>query len=183
MDKNYTIEIPNYRLKTYNLVTFIILTLNFIGFGFVYVVGSSYIAFLALVGIIINAVPWVNYIINKSHFQNIYAYVGMVISAVLWVYFGNVIMGLLLILFALLSYVINKKQFVVFNETGIKYPTLPTKKIAWCNVNFVILKDDILTIDFNKNSIIQVHINATVNPSLLPFKFNEFCNKMIAQAL
>ena len=59
----------------------------------------------------------------------------------------------------------------------ILYPSLPQKNISWPELNAIILKDGLLTIDFKNNKLIQQTIdeNSTVNEQ----DFNEFCRQQL----
>lgn len=172
---NFAIPIPNERLKTYKVFTFIILTLNFLGFGYVFLQTNSTASAVAIVGLVLNAVPWLYYLLNKKHIKSPVIEITIIVSALLWIYFGNFWMGIIMLFFAAMSFFTNKKQVILFNEEGILYPSFPVKKYAWADVVQVIWKDDILTIDLKDNKLLQFNIEKDFAKGFESVRFNEWC--------
>ena len=71
-------------------------------------------------------------------------------------------------------YIYSVRKFeVIVTGNEIIYPSFPKKKIQWNELQNIILKDGILTIDFKNNKIIQ---NETEEDTGVDEKkFNEFC--------
>ncbi len=67
---------------------------------------------------------------------------------------------------------------VAFDEEEIVFNSLPKKTVYWSDLNNVILKDDILTIDFRNNKIIQKEIE-TPTSKKTEQEFNEFCSQKL----
>jgi len=68
-----------------------------------------------------------------------------------------------------------RKSEVIFSADTITYPSFPKRIIRWDDLNNIILKDGILTIDLSSNKLIQQLIDekqSTVNEK----EFNEFCS-------
>lgn len=177
--QTFDIAIPNERIKTYKLIAFIILSLNFFGFGFVFLKTTGNISYLAILLIITNAVPWSFYLLNKRHLKYPLVDISFVASACLWFYIGNVWMALLLILFVTIGFFANKKPVIHFSTYGIKYPSFPPKKYAWADVQNVIWKDDLLTIDLKNNTLHQVNIEKDVAITVNTELFNSWCVGLI----
>ena len=173
--KTFTIEIPNERLKTYKKVAFIILTLNFLGFGYVFIriIGNS--TFIAVSALILNAVPWLYFLLNKKHIKSPVIEFVLIASGIIWVYFGNIWMGIVLLLFAVMSFFTNKKTIVTVDAEGVIYPSFPVKKYIWTEIIQVLCKDDILTIDLKDNKLLQLNIDKSFAEVFDANEFNEFC--------
>ncbi|MEP7374099.1 MAG: hypothetical protein ABI675_11960 [Chitinophagaceae bacterium] len=60
----------------------------------------------------------------------------------------------------------------------IIYPSFPKRTIQWNELNNIILKDGLLTIDFKNNTIIQQLIEKTEHP-VNEKEFNDFCSKQL----
>ena len=172
----YKIAIPNERLKTYKIVTFLILTLNFLGFGYVFVQTSGSGSYIAIAALLVNTVPWVYYLLNKNHLKTPSIEITFVASAIIWLYFGNFWMGIMLLAFGFIGFVANKKPIIIFTEEGIEYPSFPVKKYAWADVAQVIWKDDILTIDMKDNKLLQFNIERDFAEKFDSNGFNAFCS-------
>lgn len=176
---NFSVEIPNERIKTYKVFSFIILTLNFLGFGYVFLRTNETASIFAIVALVFNAVPWSYYLLNKKHIKSPVIEITLIASSLLWIYFGNFWMGILLLGFALMSFFTNKKQVILFNDEGIVYPSFPEKKYAWADVLQVMWKDDILTIDLKDNKLLQFNIEKDFAESFDVVGFNGFCKNRI----
>ena len=95
------------------------LTLNFLGFGYVFLRTNETASIFAIVALVFNAVPWSYYLLNKKHIKSPVIEITLIASSLLWIYFGNFWMGILLLGFALMSFFTNKKQVILFNDEGI----------------------------------------------------------------
>ncbi len=82
-----------------------------------------------------------------------------------------ILMALLLIFY----YLSQRKRIIRIRPESISFPALLQKNIDWTELNNVILKDGILTIDFNNNHILQVEIKEAVNEG----EFNDFCREQL----
>jgi hypothetical protein len=69
-----------------------------------------------------------------------------------------------------------KRKIVVLDTKKIIYPSFPKKQIRWSELNNVMLKDGLLTIDFKNNKLIQQVIDESVS-SVNEQEFNEFCKE------
>ena len=69
--------------------------------------------------------------------------------------------------------VARRKLIVSVSQEGISYPSFPVRNYDWRSFQNVILKDGLLTLDFNNNKIVQAPISASeaVNERL----FNDYC--------
>ncbi len=84
-----------------------------------------------------------------------------------------------LVAMLILLYTMSKRQLVVtVDDHKISYPSFPNRNIAWHDLNNLILKDRILTIDFRDNKLIQQDIDSKsyhVNEQ----EFNDFCKQQL----
>jgi hypothetical protein len=171
----FAIEIPNERMKTYKIVTFIILTLNFLGFGYVFLQTNGTSSMIAIVGLLLNAVPWLYYLLNKKHIASPIIDIAIIASAFIWMFFGAFWMGLMLLFFGFVGFFANKKPVIRFSDDGIEYPSFPIKKYAWADVVQVLWKDDILTLDLKENKLLQFNIDKAFAIGFDVVGFNGFC--------
>ena len=173
----FAVEIPNERAKTYRLITLIILLLNFFVFGFVYMHSIQLASAAgAVTGLTVNAIPIVFFLLNKKHIKTPLLEISFFISAVLTLFWGNYVAAVLLILFSVFGFLANKKLRILFSEDGIIYPSFPVKKYAWSEVEQVIWKDDILSIDLKSNKLMQLNIDKTFAETFPVQAFNDFCH-------
>jgi hypothetical protein len=95
-----------------------------------------------------------------------------------WQTAGYWIPEILNFLFAILNLYALQTPIVSINENNIIYPSLPKKKFRWQELNNLILKDDLLTIDLKNNRIIQQQISET-SLTIDEKEFNEFCRQQL----
>ena len=68
---------------------------------------------------------------------------------------------------------------IAFAPTGIIVNTFPKKFFPWKEIQNALIKDDVITIDFKNNKLIQKDINEPVSESIT-LEFNSFCAAQIA---
>jgi hypothetical protein len=176
----YVIDIPNKKSGTYKIVTLLILMLNFFVFGFVFLKTTERSAnIVAVTGLAANAIALIYYLLNKRHLKMPFTEVIFFINAGIWLLWGNYLLAFLMIIFSLLSFYANKKLQIIFNEDGIVYPAFPVKKYAWAEVEQVIWKDDILTIDLKNNQLLQFNISKDFAEGFDVPGFNGWCQNKI----
>lgn len=67
---------------------------------------------------------------------------------------------------------------VAFDAEEIVMNTFPKKKFVWAEVNNVVFKDGMLTIDLKNNTLIQKMVDAEVTDELEK-EFNSFCKEQL----
>ncbi|MFM8806066.1 MAG: hypothetical protein ACKOD1_01770, partial [Sphingomonadales bacterium] len=69
---------------------------------------------------------------------------------------------------------------VVFSDQGIDYPSFPRRIIEWDQVEQVIVKDDLLTIDLRSNRLLQhpIEKNSFIDDREVT-EFNAHCQQKI----
>jgi hypothetical protein len=72
---------------------------------------------------------------------------------------------------------------VVITADGIRYPSLPAKTIHWSQIDNLIVKDDLLTIDIKTNKLIQQPIEQNSFTDARELQaFNTYCQQQIKAA-
>lgn len=95
---------------------------------------------------------------------------------------GFYLFGFGLFVFSFFGYFANRKLAVGVNEIGVIYPTFPSKLFEWKDIEQVLIKDNVLTIDLKNNKLIQISISEEENEKLEHQAFNAFCNASIHQS-
>lgn len=88
----------------------------------------------------------------------------------------QVLIGLLFTFVAFLERQVKFKQELGFDEDGITVNSFPKRKYLWHEVNHVILKEGIITVDLHKNKVLQKEIDSDVTDEEEK-EFNEFCRE------
>ncbi len=95
-----------------------------------------------------------------------------------------VIIGILIIISGLIEKIILQKREFGFSKNIIQENGIFGKKINWGELNRVILKDDILTIDYKNNKLIQVHTDNEDDDDyeVQADEFNAYCQNRLGEA-
>ena len=72
-----------------------------------------------------------------------------------------------------------QKKSIYFNSYVIEHKTRPYKRYKWADLSNVILKDNILTVDFKNNKLLQREIITPVNEE----KFNVFAKEQLNKSI
>jgi hypothetical protein len=180
MDK-ISVVIPNEKKSFYKLSIFFIAVINIIGFLYFIVnnaFGSlSYVfAFLGFISIL---PPLCAYFIFKKNQDTHLAQIviGILFASICWILEGLILVGVLNMVFAFMGLKTIRKLEIVFNKIGVEYPSFPKKTFHWAEVEQVILKDGMLTIDLKNNKLIQFVISNKEN-NLDEAQFNQRCKQL-----
>lgn len=103
----------------------------------------------------------------------------VLLMVVAWVLLGYWWVGLIVILFVFLYWTSQQEIRIVINEAGTKYDFFPRRFVQWNDLNNLVLKDGLLTIDRKNNRITQAMIDEN-KTSVNEKEFNEFCNQQLA---
>jgi hypothetical protein len=95
-----------------------------------------------------------------------------------WITLENYWMAGITLLFDLFSMITTRSLDVYFTRSHIQYPSIPAKQIQWDELNQVILKDGLLTIDFKSNKLIQQMTDA-IKTTVDEKEFNDFCRQQL----
>jgi hypothetical protein len=76
-------------------------------------------------------------------------------------------------------YLVSMRPLIVYcSEQEIIYPSFPKRIISWSELHNILLKDELLTIDFKNNRLIQQYIEADLS-RVNEKEFNDFCNQQM----
>jgi hypothetical protein len=94
------------------------------------------------------------------------------------------IIGILLLLCGLTEKTIMQKREFGFSKNKIQENGIFGRKINWSDLNRVVIKDDLLTIDFKNNKLLQCYVDDEDDEEyeVEEDEFNTYCENQIAQA-
>lgn len=95
-----------------------------------------------------------------------------------WFYLNPWWIGILCLLLTLFYAIAQRELKIEVTGKNIIYPSFPKKKIAWDELNNLVLKDGLLTIDFKNDKIIQQYPDQKMN-LFNEKEFNEFCRQQL----
>ncbi len=90
--------------------------------------------------------------------------------------------SLIYLMAAVLEKQVKFPQEIAFDELEIVQNSFPKKRNSWDEVNNVILKDGLLTIDLKNNHLIQKEVDAEVTEQVEK-EFNEFATEQIKKSI
>lgn len=176
---NYSIVVPNKKAGSYRLISLIVAYMNIAMFVFaLFGNPSSTIQWIIFTALIVVSSCLIQYFfIQKNDKTTIYINFSFILCGFIWVLLGLYFSGAGMVLFGVFGIYANKPLRLVFKEDGIWYPSFPAKIIPWENIEQVLLKDNVLTIDLINNQLLQFSVT---NSNALPTEkeFNEFCSRL-----
>lgn len=89
-------------------------------------------------------------------------------------------LGILFIVIALLEKQAKFPQEIGFDEEGVTTNSVPSRFYPWTDLKNVLIKDNLLTIDFKSNRLYQKEIQNKV-PKTMEEEFNSFCQRKLTQ--
>lgn len=173
----YEIVLRNEKEKTYFIIGCILLFFNFIALITLTIAGGfnklgpfilSILAILAL---------YLGWYFKKPK-EKQYLFAPFLFFSLAWFVTPYPLFGFVNLLFQALDALTRKKLLVRVFDDRIIYPSLINKNISWNEINNLVLKDGILTIDLKNNKLIQQYADEKDNP-INEIEFNDFCESRL----
>ena len=177
-----SIIIPNDKAASYKVVTLFISFINLLAFGYAVIyLKSSPTGSILSIGFVISLLATIVFFLRpyNDYIKNFRIEIAFIICACIWIFSGNYLLGVLLFVFALAGLIANRKQLIHFSKQQIRYPSFPEKILLWEDVDFVLLKDDILTIEMKDNRLMQFSIDKEVAAEIDTAEFNQYCKERV----
>ena len=156
--EQFDIILKNDKIKWYNNIALIFLLLNFAVFIFLLFFDTyryPALAFIAALTIYLS-MRWYLFKANKADY--IIDEFVFFIPAAGWLGMHSYLVGVGCLLMGILYKISLQKLKFVFTRNNIVKINFPKKEFTWNELNNVILKDHVLTLDFKNNKLIQAEI-------------------------
>ena len=179
--EDYVLSLPNTKAKFYDTMGWLLIIIHVTAFStLAYYVSNPTQRWYALLGILLIAIPLIFEFIFRKPLQKSTAIQSALTSgSLVWVLFLHYYtIGFISLALVLFYYIARRDLKVLINKERIEYPSFPPKKIKWADLNNIILKDGLLTIDFKNNKIIQQLIDE--NNPVDETEFNNYCRDRLA---
>ena len=98
-----------------------------------------------------------------------------------WINMRQYWMAAIPLAFDILFILFVRRLLVIVSKNYIIYPSLPAKKIKWDKLSNAMIKDNLLTIDFKNNKLIQQPVD-DFGYGINEKEFNEFCSQQLKAA-
>jgi uncharacterized membrane protein YobD (UPF0266 family) len=179
MDK-FTVILPNERAATYKWVTIIVAFLSMIFLGYIKIkTEQENIQFFSSFVTIWLSTSLILLCFRRFRDKAITLLIPIFASSLLWIFTGFYLLGILSFIFTLFGFLSSRKLKVKLTEAGVIYPSFPSKWYPWEEVDQVLIKDNILTVDLKNNKLIQISISEKENEKLDVKEFNDYCSSML----
>ena len=170
------ISLKNEKLRTYTIISWLIILLNFIAFVYLGVTGWSEIANLPYFAAGLLLVIFVFRLISdREEFESDSISLCFSLVIIAWIVMQFYWAAVIIIFLFLFQDISRRKLIVLFYDDRIIYPSFPKRTILWSELNNVILRDGILTIDLKNNKVFQNEIYSPASE----IDFNEFCDTQL----
>jgi hypothetical protein len=179
--EKFQLILKNAKVKSYNLIRWLLLFLNIIA---LYIVSfskpGSYGDRFGITGILLLAILFL--FIKKTKKSGVPGRRGALlgINAIIiffWIKWYLFLPAIATILFEVIYLYSIRKFEVMVERESILYPSFPKRRILWNELQNIVLKDGVLTIDFRNNKLIQQDVDEEV--AVNEKEFNEFCQQQL----
>lgn len=179
--KEYSFLLPNAKLNTYHWFAFLLVLLNgvFVFYSMRMDMQQPAALFFARSALVVAffSISFFLLFRNRSigHYSGQFFFTAFIFITGFYFSLGLNWLAILLFLLAMLYLMSNKKLRIRISKENISYPGFLQRTIEWKELNNVILKDGLLTIDLHSDHILQVEIKESVNEK----EFNDFCREQL----
>jgi cell division protein FtsW (lipid II flippase) len=120
------------------------------------------------------------YLLKNKFRQHSYQLAMFILMAFFWPLQSAWLPAIVVIAVIVFSYLVVKKKSTAVFDTGniIVSKSLFKKQYSWADVENVVLKDHLLSIDLKNNHLIQIEITSE-SFSIDETTFNQFCNQQL----
>jgi hypothetical protein len=174
MKNDFEFDIPNERKKQIRLFENLILLLNGLAFIFFGLKTNNTIATIS--GLIILVLTLVSFFIKNDKYNIAFAAAMACFGS--WIKIGYWWIGLFFFLLSILGGIVSLDKKIKFNSRQIQISTPFPKIFKWFELQNVILKDGLLTLDFKNNKLLQTSILDELNEAETK-QFNDFCQERL----
>lgn len=178
MDR-YILFIKNEKTKNYRLISQLIVFFNLL--AFVFILLQNELAIRDNIWLFFSIIVTAFYTffavverIKKKSMPDFWHRSVLLYCAIAWSRTETWWIAILIIFFIGLDYLALKKQVVRISDKRISVPAFLDKKVEWKDLNNIILKDGLLTVDF-KNNILFQHLILNSDWDIEEKDFNEYC--------
>ena len=178
----FELLLKNEKVKSYDRITLFIILINLAIFVLLALQSAEQrIRIISITGsLLIVTLLIIHFIVKntKTRSTSLYSFISVLSAAITWMIIGKWWVALLCFALSALYQISRKPLQVLINPDKINYTSFPVRAIQWNELNNVILKDGILTIDFRNNKIVQAEIDDVSN-TINEKEFNDFCSQQL----
>ena len=181
--EKFQLTLKNYKLKQYDRIALFIIIINlalFTYMAFSTEIISVRIAAIISIVLIVASLSIDYFLTSIKNNNSIYKLGAEYIISLTWLQMEYWWIALLCFLLATLYLLAKRPLLVSILKERVSYPSFPKKKISWSELNNIMLKDGLMTIDFKNNKFIQQPVDET-KTAVNEKEFNDFCKEQLNQ--
>ncbi len=182
-DRFYRIVIPNVRYKYVKPFQLSVLFVNAVLLAILAFFKNDPLNFI-WPGLLLLCVLIILYENRLSHYaffsKTNFSETGFLWAITGWALLGNLWIAFAVAIVRLLQGFVKKNFQYHFAANQIELDAFPKKIVDWQDLQNVVLKDGILTIDRKNNKIIQTEISLLESDAVNESEFNEFCRLQLS---
>lgn len=175
--KKFELVLKNEKKKSYERITWLIIISNIALLILLSIKGVlSRGEIIAIIVMISLAVVLPLYVRSKN--VKIETSIIFIMLMTAWITTGYWWMAVINFVFEIFQITALRNLIVTIKPDIVIYPSFPQRQIGWKELNNLVLKDGLLTIDFKNNKIIQQYVeekSVTIDEK----EFNEFCKQQL----
>jgi len=174
------LRLKNDKVRSYKRIVYLVTGISVIFFLFYsFYANQGYQRIVwALVALLVTAVCFLELKTRKDNKTNSFNIsVTYILLTGCWM-FINIWMAVAHVILIIADSIARRSLRVLINTNGITYPSFPKKNIGWDQLENVVLKDGLLTIDFKNNHLLQAEIISS-DRDIEETVFNIFCKKQL----
>ncbi len=172
---SYRITLKNDRVKFYKLIALLLVLSNLSVFTFLLIAGVHFYEAAASLLLSVLYIIYLLYFSKKSKTPFFINEFTFFILAGCWITLQSYLVAFACIVIGILYHLSLQKLQILFTGNFVKKLNFPQKEFSWAVFSNVLIKDNILTMDFKNNALIQAEAENGINE----IEFNEFAEQQI----
>ena len=179
----YTFILKNEKLKNYSAISLLLVIFNLLGFVFLLLRNKEKMNadLLLLISLVITTAYTFIAIKNRMSKKDTpvqWHRIIFLFCLLVWIQQAYWWLSIALAFIVLFDLMVHKTLEVKISENKIILPSLIKKEVEWNELNNLILKDGLLTIDFKNNKLFQ-HLLLNSDEDVDEKSFNAFCKQQL----
>ncbi len=167
MQEAYEFVLKNEKLPSYNRISYIVFAVNAVSLFFIAIITDNKLferyaltaSIICIIWTVLNLLRYYSAGNGKFRFTPGYLFIFFV-----WIMLHQYLAAAVIIVLAALDYYSRKELRVMITKEHVEYTSFPAKIIAWNQLQNVVIKDGLLTIDFVNNKMLQAEVDEEILP-------------------
>lgn len=177
---SFELKLKNDKVRSYKRIVFLVAGISVIFFLFYsFYANQGYQRIVwAMIALLVMLMCFIELKTRKDDSSNGFSIsITYLLLIACWM-FINIWMAFAHVVLLMADSIARRSLIVLLSTNNIVYPTFPKKNIDWSELENVVLKDGLLTIDFKNNHLLQSEIISS-DKNVGETAFNIFCKKQL----